>query len=277
MPLLLPKIFGFVYVKEVYIAKLEGKIMMVEQITSSDIVVRPNYDIQLLEFENTLLLVLQECDLPTQSVFTSINERTTVFNNLKNVLIKISREKRQQSQYLSKFVAAVAAGLFDAALNFLWNETISELRHRVAQYDLSYFYDNAVSNAEKRKLKNEDDLINISDSELIEGAKAIGLITEVGYKRLENIRSMRNWASAAHPNQVELTGYDIISWLETCMIHVISPPISDITVHIGQLLSKIKTTRIDDATAETIGTFFEEPPNREQVNNLVSGLFGIYT
>lgn len=28
---------------------------------------------------------------------------------------------------------------------------------------------------------------------------------------------MRNWASTAHPNQNELTGLQLIEWLETCM------------------------------------------------------------
>ena len=33
-------------------------------------------------------------------------------------------------------LAAVGAGLFDAALNYLWDETIAEFRRRVARYDL---------------------------------------------------------------------------------------------------------------------------------------------
>lgn len=36
-------------------------------------------------------------------------------------------------------IAAAAVGLFDASLNYLWDETVSELRRRVAGFDLSYF------------------------------------------------------------------------------------------------------------------------------------------
>ena len=70
--------------------------------------------------------------------------------------------------YLSKFLAAVTAGLFDAALNYLWDETILQLRYRVAQYDIQYFFDVAVSSPERRKKLNDvEDLVKIDDSELI--------------------------------------------------------------------------------------------------------------
>ena len=49
---------------------------------------------------------------------------------------------------------------------------------------------------------------------------------------LDNIKFMRNWASAAHPNQIELTGLQLISWLETCIKEVISLPLSNITIEI---------------------------------------------
>jgi len=98
-------------------------------------------------------------------------------------------------------------------LNYLWDETIHQLRRRVANYDVSYFYDNAVgNNADKRKrLKDADDLDNLDDSELIMGARQTELITDIGYRHLDYIRDMRNWASAAHPNQNVLTGIQIIS------------------------------------------------------------------
>jgi hypothetical protein len=153
--------------------------------------------------------------------------------------------------YLSKFAAAVAAGLFDAALNYLWDETVFELRRRIAQYDLSYFYDNAVSNQDKRqKLTTADDLTKLDDSELILGAKAIGLLSELGYKHLDFIRYMRNWASAAHPNQNEITGLQLISWLERCLKEVISLPVSDVALDIKKHLRNVRTQTITDADAE---------------------------
>jgi hypothetical protein len=96
-----------------------------------------------------------------------------------------------------------------------------------------------VKSSEKRKkLGSEDDLSRIDDSELIHGAKEIGLISEIGFQHLDYIRFMRNYASAAHPNQIVLTGLQLTSWLETCIREVISLPLSEAAIEIRKLLIK---------------------------------------
>ena len=248
-----------------------------EQHESTELVPRPNYDAQLREFESSLLGFLSQHGLPTASILVPVSERAIVFRNIESVLDRVPNDQKQRSIYLSKYLSAVAAGLFDAALNYLWDETIAELRNRVAQYDLSYFYDNAVGNSEKRKdLNTEDDLDKIDDNALIHGAKAIELISEIGYKHLDYIRSMRNWASAAHPNQNTLTGLQVLGWLETCIIEVISLPLSNIVVEIGRFLANVKTNVISANDARSIAGFFANL-TQDQVNKLASGLFGIYT
>jgi hypothetical protein len=119
-------------------------------------------------------------------------------------------------------------------------------------------------------------LDKIDDSELIHGAKAIELISELGFKHLDYIRYMRNWASAAHPNQNELTGLQLVSWLETCIIEVISLPLSNVAIEIGRLLANVKTNSISEAEARNIGVFFANL-TQDQVNSLAAGLFGIYS
>lgn len=243
---------------------------------SDEIMAPPSYDIQLREFETGLLSFLDRHNLPTAKIFVSMDERINVFRNIESVLAKVSDEHKNRSIYISKFVAAVASGLFDAALNYLWDETISEIRRRVAQYDLSYFYDTAVSPEKRKKLNDEGDLTKIDDSELIYGAKEIELISELGFRHLDYIRYMRNWASAAHPNQNELTGFQLVSWLETCIKEVISLPLSNIVAQIQILLRNVKTNNISDYEAKEIGAFFIHL-TQDQVNNLASGFFGIYT
>lgn len=66
--------------------------------------------------------------------------------------------------------------MFDAALNYLWDETVNQLRFRVSQYDIQYFYYLAVTSDKRNKLSTEEDLVKIDDSELIQGAKEISLI-----------------------------------------------------------------------------------------------------
>lgn len=257
---------------------------MTDQLNSSEVITQqssalvtqqPNI-VQLQNFEIALLDFLAQQGLPTESVFVALDEREIVFMNVTKVLMKISDEKKPRSVYISKFIAAVASGLFDAALNYLWDETIIELRNKVAQYDLSYFYDNAVSSDKRRHFNSEDDLVKVQDSELIEGAKKIGLISELGYKHLDFVRYMRNWVSAAHPNQNEITGLQAITWLETCVKEVISLPLPTGALQIKRLLSNIRTNDISEEEAKKIATFFLDLTS-DQANNLAAAFFGTYT
>lgn len=231
--------------------------------------------IQLNEFESNIQQVLTFHSLPTEGVFVNIPERVNVFRNLSSVLTQISTNEKTQSLYLSKFIASTASGLFDASLNYLWDETILQIRKRVSQYDIEYFYDNAVTGERRKRLKDENDLNKVDDYDLIKGAKEIGLISDLGFKHLEYINYMRNWASAAHPNNSEITGLQLVSWLETCIKEVITLPISNITIRIKQLLQSVKSTVISNDEAKEI-LVFTTSLTQEQINNLVSGFFGIY-
>jgi len=235
-----------------------------------------DYAVQLQSFEKGFLEAIQNYGLPMDNIFVSVPERAVVFNNVKIPLQQIDKEKRQESVYLTKFLAAVAGGLFDAALNYLWDETIQEIRKRVIQYDVSYFYDNATHEEKRKKLHGPEDIVKLDDSELIQGARNIGLISELGYKHLDYIRYMRNWASAAHPNQNQLTGLQLISWLETCIKEVISLPLSNIVIEIKKLLANIKTNVLTEDDAKQIAPFFINL-TQQQINNLASGFSGIYT
>jgi hypothetical protein len=76
-----------------------------------------NYVAQMTQFEHGLLKFIDQLGLPTTQVFVGVNERLSVFGHLETTIAKINIEQKQRSIYLSKFLAAVAAGLFDAALS----------------------------------------------------------------------------------------------------------------------------------------------------------------
>jgi hypothetical protein len=249
---------------------------MSDESENNSIVKAENAESELLKFENTLIKYLEQLSLPSSNIFVPVSERATVFFNVERVLSHLSDTKLQNSEYITKYLAAVASGLFDAALNYLWDETVLELRKRVSKYDLSYFYDQAIRSADRRKQFNaESDLVNLSNSELIEGARKIELISQIGFKHLEYINFMRNWASAAHPNQVQITGLELITWLETCIREVISLPMSSVAIEIKKLLSNIKENQLTVDDARSIGSFFLQL-TPEQAGSLLSGFFGIY-
>lgn len=235
-----------------------------------------NYPSRINDFEKGLISFLDSHNLPSHGIFNNVNERLRVFSNIDYVIKQIDPRLSQKSIYLSKFLAASASGLFDASLNYLWDETILQLRKRVSQFDLEYFFDITVGGDRRKNFKDETDLTKLQDSELINGAKEIELISELGFKHLTYINYMRNWASAAHPNQIEITGLQLISWLETCIKEVISLPIPSAAIQIKKLLSNIRKDPINAQNADEIGVFLTEL-SEEQSNSLAIAFFGIYT
>ncbi|MBX4923964.1 hypothetical protein HJA76_30595 [Rhizobium bangladeshense] len=236
-----------------------------------------NYKNDLQTFETGLMTFIAQHGLPTDNVLVPVTERLRVFGNVEDVLALLEYDHKQKSIYVSKFIAAAASGLFDAALNYLWDETIHELRKRIVRYDLEYFFDLAVTNPDKRKkLSTEEDLSRLDDNELIRGASEMGLISDLGYKHLDYIRYMRNWASAAHPNQNQITGLQLISWFETCVREVITLPETNATAQIKTLLANMKAHALDVTGAKQVSGFFVDL-TQDQSNNLMAGFFGIYT
>lgn len=231
----------------------------------------------LERFEEVVRSQLEQVGLPSNQVFVEVNERSIMLSNLGGILTRLDHDVLARSHYISKMIAAAAVGLFDAALNYLWDELVSELRRRVVGFDLTYFYDIAAGGSDLRKnLKTEDDLTKIDDASLLRAALAIGMLTDVGYQRLDFIRYMRNHASAAHPNQVDLTGLDLASWLQTCITEVINTPPDTVTATIGKLLSNIKADRLDPPEIEAAAAFFDQLPN-DRADTLANGFFGLYT
>lgn len=231
----------------------------------------------LERFEVGVRGMLEQLGLPTEKLFVAVPERLTMVQNLPGVLSELDESTLGRSHYVSKMIAAATVGLFDAALNYLWDELVSELRRRVVGFDLNYFFDIAAgTNADLRKgLKTEDDLMKIDDAQLLRAVLNIGLLTDVGFKRLDHIRYMRNVASAAHPNDNDLTGLELVTFLQICIREVINTPPDTVTAHTGRLLANIKKSLLDQSAVDEASAFFDQlPPDR--ADTLADGLFGLY-
>lgn len=232
-------------------------------------------NISLTVYENKMLGYMVSMGLPVDGILVPISERRKLLKNFEDVVYELEAQDLGEARYISKFFTAATAGLFDAALNYMWDETVYQLRKRIANYDIEYFYDVAVSTEKRKKLSGVEDLCKLDDSELIQGAKEIDMISDVGYNHLDYIKYMRNWASAAHPNQTEITGLQLISWLETCIKEVINLPNSTVTIETGRFLKNIKSRAFTDEEFKAFTSFMGNL-TVEKVNNIAAGLFGIY-
>ncbi|MCX5000774.1 hypothetical protein OG739_36400 [Streptomyces longwoodensis] len=231
----------------------------------------------LVAFEEFMLTVLDEWGLPTDSIIVSPGDRHVLLKNTPDILNELDAEQLARSPYISKMIIAGAAGLFDAALSYLWDETITQLRDRVADFDVAYFFDLAEADPARRaSLQTRNDLAKINDAALLDAAKKIQLISDVAHQQLTHINYMRNHASAAHPNMERLTGLKLADWLQTCIREVMQLKTRPVVAEIGRLLHNVKAAALAGTELKNAATFFGGLP-QEQANNLANGLFGIYT
>lgn len=115
------------------------------------------------DFNEPFTEYLMDLKLPVEGVLAPIEGRKIIISSIEAEINKIKPENREVAVYLTRFLASVAAGLFDGALTYLWNETIKRLRKMIVNYDLDYFYKvNAENNNRYQNLKTEEDLASIA-------------------------------------------------------------------------------------------------------------------
>lgn len=220
---------------------------------------------------------LDQVGLPKDDILVPFDRRRPVFQNMPTVLDYLSSSQKSSAAYISKFVAAVAVGLFDAALNYLWDETVKNLREKVAKFDIDYFFNSVVDDPNRRsKLRGEADLEKINDWELIVGCQKTGIITPIGYQHLDYVRNMRNYASAAHPNQNEITGLQLVAWLETCISEVLAKEPVGPVIEVRRLLESLRTERLAPEQVQPIATALEVLPE-DLAGSLLRNIVGMYT
>ncbi|SDH52344.1 hypothetical protein ACQ86K_12815 [Mucilaginibacter sp. P19] len=227
-------------------------------------------------FNQPLADLLTHVGLPTENLLSPIDERRKVIFSLEAAISILPVEAREKAAYLSKFTVAVAVGLFDGAINFLWDETIKALRLLVSEFDLPYFLFVAQSvNSKYKSFTTADDLEGISDHDLLDICRRIGFINDINYKRLEYVNYLRNHASAAHPNDNAVTGFEMVNLLETCLKYAITAKPDHSVIQIKQLFNNIRTKEIPKEDFEAIGDDLIKQP-QERLDDFLYSIFGLY-
>lgn len=228
-------------------------------------------------FNQPLANLLTHIGLPTENILSPIEERRKVIFALESTIEILPIEEREKSIYLSKFTVAVSVGLFDGALNFLWNETIKSLHRLIASFDLQYFLNVAQTiNSKYKNLNTVEDLEAIGDHDLLEICRRIGLISDINYKRLENVNYLRNHASAAHPNDNSVSGIEMLSLLESCLKYAIVAKPDHSVIAVKQLFDNLRTKTIPSEDFPMIGQDLCKQP-QERIDDFLLSIFGLYT
>lgn len=216
-------------------------------------------------------------NLPSENIIAETNNINTIMSALPNLLSTIPQEKKIEATYLSKFVAASAIGLFDAALNYVWNEVIINLREKITYYGLETFYENALGDKTREEFKTDEDLSGIKDKTLLDTCKKLEWISDIIYRKLCHILDMRNQIGASHPNISTINPYELLGWLEVCVKDVINDRPSASAVNARNIIENIKKldAPIEIATLNSLETSFKDLSTNISSSLLVA-LFGIY-
>lgn len=232
---------------------------------------------ELIPFSN-FELYLNELGLPHEGVIASESERNMMGMVLPRTIKGLSSETKRDAIYLSKFVASTAIGLYDAALNYLWNEVVVSLRAKVNIYGLDLFFDAAIGGELRETYSTFEDLSSIKDNTLIDTCRKLELISDLLHEKLKHILYMRNNIGASHPTGEDIRTLELLGWLETCVKDVIDDKPSEAALFIQQLVVNLKNEDLilDESRLEQILENLQKQHTRISGNLLVT-LFSIFT
>lgn len=221
---------------------------------------------------------LAHLGLPTENIIAPLPERKIIENSLPAFIASLPADVKRDARYLSKFVAGAAIGLFDASLNYVWNEVVINLREKVVVYGLDMFFDAAVGGSRRDLYIDEKDLSGIKDNTLVNTCRKLELISDIVYTKLNHILTMRNDIGASHPNSYSINAYELLGWLQTCVQDILNDKPSASAIQIKSFIENLKKSP-DVLDAQTISSM-ERPLNElslQNTDNLLNSIFGIYT
>lgn len=244
---------------------------------STEIIARPGTGIistDTTKFEAYLAYL----GLPTDNIIAALTERQIIENNLPAFIESLPLEVKRDARYLSKFVAGAAIGLFDASLNYVWNEVVLNLREKVVLYGLDMFFDAAVGGGRRELYSTEEDLSGLKDNTLINTCRKLELISDIVYTKLNHILTMRNDIGASHPNSYSINAFELLGWLQTCVQDILNDKPSASAIQIKSFIENLKksTVVLDDATIRSMERPLSEL-SLQNTDNLLNSIFGIYT
>jgi hypothetical protein len=203
-----------------------------------------------------------------REILASDDEIQSAWENLPRVLRKIPPQLRKEN--LACMCVAVAVGLFDSAINYVWNSAIIELREKVRRFGLK-----VVRQVIEKTDFDEKALLDLKDAELLDLCLKLNLITEDGYFFLDQCRDIRNNFSAAHPAVGKLDDSEFIAFVNRCAKYALGEENNPVGVDIHAFIKAIKGSKF---TREQRAEWNQRLKNTHEAQRelLFGSLHGIY-
>lgn len=174
-----------------------------------------------------------------------------------------------RNELLARMCVAVSTGLFDGAINYVWNASINNLRNKVR--DFGY---NVVTQI-VGKAFDEDSVLDLKDAELLKLCLELNLLSEEGFYFLDQCRDIRNNYSAAHPSISLIDDREVINFISRCAKFALSDISNPKGVFIGEFIAAIKSSLFSDEQLSTWVTRLRETHDAQR-ELLFGMLHGIY-
>ena len=187
--------------------------------------------------ETALLGVIQSLGI-SRDVLAQREDIRQAWAGLPGILSKIP--ERNRNELLARMCIAVSAGLFDAAINYIWNIAISELRRKIIDFGLG------VVGQMTSKTIDEKELNELKDAELIKLCLQLNLMTEEGYFFLDQCRDIRNNFSIAHPPVGVVDQYELLNFVNRCAKYALFHNVNHRGVDLSDLLKVIRVSKFND-------------------------------
>ncbi len=202
-----------------------------------------------------------------RDVLPSDAQIANAWQNLPTLIQKIPPEHRNDT--IVRMCVAVAAGLFDGAVNYAWNAAVVELRNKVRRFGL------AVVPQVIDKDFDEAALLDLKDADLLSLCLKLNLITEDGFFLLNQNRGIRNNFSAAHPTMGSLDEFEFLNFLSRCGSHALTNAMNPRGVDIQAFITAIKASGFTPDQTNLWVTRLSETFDAQR-EALIKMLHGIY-
>jgi hypothetical protein len=174
-----------------------------------------------------------------------------------------------RGELIARMCIAVSTGLFDGAMNYIWNAAVLHLRDKIRIFGLPI-----VAQIKQNDFE-EKHLLELQDSSLLELCLKLNIIDEDGFFFLDQCRDVRNNFSAAHPTLGKINDREFITFLNRCVRYALADSASPRGVDIGAFISAVKGPRFN---AQQCGIWVQRltETHDAQRQMLVTMAHGIY-
>ena len=189
-------------------------------------------------------------------------------SGLPRLLRRMPPELRDER--IARACVAIACGLFDSAINYVWNASVVELRKKVLRFGL-----HVIPQVLDDKSFDEQSLLDLKDSELLSLCLRLNLITDQSYFFLDQCRATRNSYSVAHPAAGDVDEDEVLNFVSRCQKHALSNKQNPKGVDTKELLRSVHGSRLKKVQREAWeerlrGTFDAQ---RELLFGMLHGIY----